>query len=231
MMNVGVLGTGYYLPTQILTNRDLEKMVDTSDEWIKTRTGIEERRIATDDVDTSDMAFEAAKQALAAANVSAEEIDLILVATVTPDTSFPSVSCVIQDKLGASNAAAMDVGAACAGFIYAMTTAEQFIKTKVYQKILVIGADKLSKITEWTDRNTCVLLGDGAGVVVMGEVSESRGILSFELGANGAGGPYLKEDKKGQPAPLDRKSTRLNSSHVAISYAVFCLKKKKNLIL
>src|SRR5699024_12096503 len=108
MMNVGVLGTGYYLPTQILTNRDLEKMVDTSDEWIKTRTGIEERRIATDDVDTSDMAFEAAKQALAAANVSAEEIDLILVATVTPDTSFPSVSCVIQDKLGASNAAAME---------------------------------------------------------------------------------------------------------------------------
>ncbi len=197
MMNVGVLGTGYYLPTQILTNRDLEKMVDTSDEWIKTRTGIEERRIATDDVDTSDMAFEAAKQALAAANVSAEEIDLILVATVTPDTSFPSVSCVIQDKLGASNAAAMDVGAACAGFIYAMTTAEQFIKTKVYQKILVIGADKLSKITDWTDRNTCVLLGDGAGAVVMGEVSESRGILSFELGANGAGGPYLKEDKKG----------------------------------
>lgn len=196
-MNVGVLGTGYYLPSQVMTNKDLEKIVDTTDEWIKTRTGIEERRLATDDVDTSDMALAAAEQALENANVLATDVDLILVATVTPDSSFPSVSCIIQDKLGATKAAAMDVGAACTGFIYGMITAEQFIKTKTYKKILVVGTDKLSKITDWTDRNTCVLLGDGAGAVVMGEVSEGRGILSFELGADGAGGSHLAEDKNG----------------------------------
>src|SRR5699024_1814620 len=138
---------------------DLEKIVDTSDEWIRTRTGIEERRIADDTIDTSDMAFYAAKSALEEANVSAETVDLILVATVTPDTPFPSVACLIQERLGASNAAAMDLGAACAGFIYGLVTAEQFIKTGVYQHVLVVGADKLSKIVDWSDRNTCVLLG------------------------------------------------------------------------
>lgn len=196
-MNVGVLGTGYYLPTQVMTNKDLEKIVDTTDEWIKTRTGIEERRLATDDIDTSDMALEAAKQALENANMLATEIDLILVATVTPDSSFPSVACIIQNQLGATHAAAMDIGAACTGFIYGMTTAEQFIKTGAYKNILIVGADKLSKITDWTDRNTCVLLGDGAGAVVMGQVAKGRGILSFELGANGAGGPHLEENKNG----------------------------------
>lgn len=194
-MNVGVLGTGQYLPTKVLTNKDLEKIVDTSDEWIKTRTGIEERRIATDDIDTSDMAFFAAQQALENANVSADEIDLILVATVTPDSSFPSVACIIQDKLGAYQAAAMDVSAACTGFIYGLVTGKQFIETKTYKKVLVVGVDKLSKITDWTDRNTCVLLGDGAGAAVLGEVSEGKGILSFELGANGAGGAQLKENE------------------------------------
>ena len=195
-MDIGVLGTGHYLPTNVLTNKDLEKMVDTTDEWIKSRTGIEERRIAGDDISTSDMAFFAAEQALEEANIKAEEIDLILVATVTPDTPFPSVACVIQDRLGASNAAAMDVSAACSGFMYAMITAKQFIETKSYKHILVVGAEKLSKITDWSDRNTCVLLGDGAGAAVIGEVSEGRGILSFELGANGAGGDHLYQDDK-----------------------------------
>ncbi|WP_087973312.1 beta-ketoacyl-ACP synthase III [Oceanobacillus rekensis] len=197
-MNVGVLGTGHYLPTKVVTNKDMEKIVDTNDEWIRTRTGIEERRLAEDDIDTSDMAYHAALGALEEAKVDAEDIDLILVATVTPDTPFPSVACMIQDRLGATKAAAMDISAACSGFMYGIITAKQFIETKAYKKILVVGAEKLSKITNWEDRGTCVLLGDGAGAVVIGEVSEGKGILSFELGANGAGGKelYQNEDNK-----------------------------------
>lgn len=196
-MNVGVLGTGHYLPSKVLTNKDLEKIVDTSDEWIKSRTGIEERRIAEDDMDTSDMAYYAAKQALEDANIKPEDIGLILVATVTGDISFPSVACMIQDKLGAKNAAAMDVSAACSGFMYGMITAKQFIESKAYQYVLVVGAEKLSKITDWSDRNTCVLFGDGAGAAILGEVSEGRGILSFELGADGAGAKHLYQEKGG----------------------------------
>lgn len=194
-MGVGIIGTGHYAPDNIVTNKDLEKMVDTTDEWIRSRTGIEERRIAKDDEDSSDMAFEAAKLALADANVTAEELDLILVATVTPDTPFPSVSCMIQEKLGATNAAAMDVSAACAGFMYGVITGQQFIQTGVYNHVLVIGVDKLSKITDWTDRNTCVLLGDGAGAAVLGKVSDDKGILSFELGSDGSGGKYLYQNE------------------------------------
>lgn len=193
-MGVGVLGVGHYVPEKILTNKDLEKIVDTNDEWIRTRTGIEERRIAEDDMDTSDMAFHAAQNALEDGNVKAADIDLILVATVTPDTPFPSVSCMLQDRLGATKAAAMDISAACSGFMYGMITAKQFIETKAYKNILVVGVEKLSKITDWSDRNTCVLLGDGAGAAVMGEVSEGKGILSFELGANGAGGKELYQN-------------------------------------
>lgn len=193
-MGVGFLGTGHYVPDNIVTNKDLEKIVDTTDEWIKSRTGIEERRIAKDE-ETSDMAFYAAENAMKNAGVTAAEIDLILVATVTADTTFPSVACMIQDRLGAKNAAAMDVAAACAGFMYGVITAQQFIEAKAYKKILVVGVDKLSKITDWTDRNTCVLLGDGAGAAVLGEVSEGRGILSFELGANGAGGKELYQNE------------------------------------
>lgn len=196
-MGIGVIGTGHYLPTKIVTNKDLEKIVDTSDEWIRTRTGIEERRIADDDINTSDMAFYAAKQAIEEANLEPEEIDLILVATVTPDTAFPSVATMIQDRLGASNAAAMDISAACSGFMYGMVTAKQFIETKTYKHILVVGVEKLSKITDWTDRNTCILFGDGAGAAVLGEVSEGKGILSFELGANGAGGKHLYQNEEG----------------------------------
>ncbi|MBU5468532.1 ketoacyl-ACP synthase III [Virgibacillus sp. MSJ-26] len=195
-MDVGLLGTGHYAPENVLTNADLEKMVDTSDEWITSRTGIEERRIATDDIDTSDMAYYAAKDALEEANVSAEDIDLILVSTVTPDTPFPSVSCMLQERLGATKAAAMDVSAACAGFMYGVVTGQQFIQTGVYKHVLVIGVEKLSKITDWSDRNTCVLFGDGAGAAVMGEVSEGKGILSFELGANGSGGEHLYQNDK-----------------------------------
>lgn len=193
-MNAGILGLGRYLPDKIVTNADLEKIMDTSDEWIRTRTGIEERRIAKDDIDTSDMAYEAAKAALENAKIRAEEIDLILVATVTPDQSFPSVACMIQEKLGAMKAAAMDVSAACAGFMYAMITAQQFIKTGAYKHVLIVGVEKLSKVTNWEDRNTAVLFGDGAGAVVLGPVSEGKGVLSFELGADGTGGKHLLQE-------------------------------------
>ncbi|MBR3119099.1 beta-ketoacyl-ACP synthase III [Oceanobacillus profundus] len=197
-MNVGILGTGHYLPTRVVTNKDLEKIVDTNDEWIRTRTGIEERRLAEDDIDTSDMAYHAALGALEEAAIDAADIDLILVATVTADTPFPSVACMVQERLGAMNAAAMDIGAACAGFMYGLITAKQFIETKAYKNVLVIGADKLSKIINWEDRSTCVLLGDGAGAAVVGEVTEGKGILSFELGANGSGGKDLYQNENDQ---------------------------------
>jgi 3-oxoacyl-[acyl-carrier-protein] synthase-3 len=194
-VGAGIIGIGRYVPEKVLTNFDLEKMMDTSDEWIRTRTGIEERRIAADDMDTSDMAYLAAKKALEDAEIAPQDIDLILVATVTPDRAFPSVACMLQERLGAVKAAALDISAACAGFIYGMVTASQFIDNGTYRYILIVGAEKLSKIMDWTDRNTAVLFGDGAGAVVMGPVSQGRGILSFELGADGTGGKHLYKDE------------------------------------
>ncbi|HET7629710.1 MAG TPA: beta-ketoacyl-ACP synthase III [Bacillales bacterium] len=194
-MNVGILGIGRYESEKVLTNKDLEGMMDTSDEWIRTRTGIEERRVAPEGVDTSDMSYEAAKKALDAAGLTAQELDLIIVATVTSDYPFPSVACMIQERLGAKQAAAFDIGAACAGFMYGMITAKQFIENGVYSKILIVGAEKLTKIIDWTDRSTAVLFGDGAGAVILGEVSEGKGILSFELGADGSGGKHLYQDE------------------------------------
>ncbi|WP_085521747.1 beta-ketoacyl-ACP synthase III [Tuberibacillus sp. Marseille-P3662] len=196
-MGAGVLGVGKFSPEKVLTNFDLEKMVDTSDEWIRTRTGIEERRIADDDTDTSDMAYYASVNAMKDAGVQAEDLDLILVATVTPDYPFPSVACLIQEKLGAWNAAAMDLSAACAGCMYGMITAKQFIESDTYKNILVVGVEKLSKITNWEDRNTAVLFGDGAGAVVMGPVTDGRGVLSFELGSDGSGAKELFQDEPG----------------------------------
>ncbi|NGY83280.1 ketoacyl-ACP synthase III [Bacillus megaterium] len=194
-MNAGVLGIGRYVPEKVVTNLDLKKVMDTSDEWIRTRTGIQERRIAADNEDTSDLAYKAAVEALHKANVEAEDIDMIIVATVTPDQPFPTVSCMLQEKLGAKKAASYDVSAACAGFMYGMITAKQFIETNAYKHILVVGVEKLSKITDWDDRNTAVLFGDGAGAVVMGPVSEGRGILSFELGSDGTGGKHLFQNE------------------------------------
>ncbi|CDQ21035.1 3-oxoacyl-[acyl-carrier-protein] synthase III [Halobacillus karajensis] len=190
-MNAGFLGVGHFAPEKVLTNKDLEKIVDTSDEWIRTRTGIEERRIASEDMDTSDMALRAAEEALKDANLEAKDLDMIMVATVTPDTPFPSVATMLQHRLGANKVAAMDLSAACAGFMYGVIAAKQFIETNAYKNILVVGVEKLSKITDWSDRNTCVLFGDGAGAAVIGPVSEGKGILSFELGSDGTGGPHL----------------------------------------
>ncbi|WP_404350679.1 ketoacyl-ACP synthase III [Sutcliffiella horikoshii] len=194
-MNAGILGIGRYVPEKILTNADLEKMVDTTDEWIKTRTGIEERRIATDDVDTSHMAYFAAEKALKDAGITAEELDMIIVATVTPDNPFPSVACMIQERLGAKKACAFDMSAACAGFMYGIITAKQFVEAGTYKHVLVVGVEKLSKIVDWEDRNTAVLFGDGAGATIIGPVSEGRGILSFELGADGTGAKHLYQDE------------------------------------
>ncbi|MGG1573311.1 beta-ketoacyl-ACP synthase III [Fictibacillus sp. NRS-1165] len=194
-MNAGIIGLGAYVPEKVLTNFDLEKMVDTSDEWIRTRTGIEERRIAADDVNTSHMSEHAAREALKDAELNAEDIDLIVVATVTPDNPFPSVACLIQERLGAVNAVSMDISAACSGFMYGMVIAKQFIESGTYKNVLVVGAEKLSKITDWSDRNTAVLFGDGAGAAVMSKVSEGRGILSFELGSDGRGAKHLYQDE------------------------------------
>lgn len=194
-MNAGIVGIGRYLPEKIVTNADLEKIMDTSDEWIRSRTGIEERRIADDNTNTSDMGFAAAQKAIEDAGITPEDIDLILVATVTPDQPFPSVACMLQERLGAKKAAAMDVSAACAGFMYGIITGKQFVESGAYKYVLVVGVEKLSKITDWNDRNTAVLFGDGAGAVIVGEVSENRGILSFELGADGTGAKHLYQDE------------------------------------
>ena len=196
MKGIGIIGVGAFVPDHVVTNHDLEKIVDTSDEWVRSRTGIEERRIASDDMDTSHMPIITAKHALENANIEASEIDLILVATVTPDYAFPSVACMVQEALGVKNIPAMDLSAACSGFVYALVTATQFIETNTYRNVLVIGSEKFSKVVDWTDRNTSVLFGDGAGAVVLGEVREDRGILSFDLGADGTGGKHLLIDQK-----------------------------------
>ncbi|BDH60886.1 3-oxoacyl-[acyl-carrier-protein] synthase 3 protein 1 [Lysinibacillus sp. PLM2] len=189
-MNAGIISISKYVPDKVITNFDLEKTIDTSDEWIRTRTGIEERRIAEGE-ETSDLAYKAAQKALESAEITADQVGLILVATVTPDRAFPSVACQIQERLEAKNAAAMDVSAACSGFIYALATAKQFVESNTYDYVLIVGVEKLSKITDWNDRNTAVLFGDGATAAVIGKVSEGRGILSFELGADGTGGKHL----------------------------------------
>jgi len=190
--SVGIIGLGSYVPEKIVTNHDLEKIVDTTDEWIVSRTGIKERRIAEEQVATSDLAIKAAERAMLDAGISPEEIDLIIVATATPDMMFPSVACLVQDKIGAVNAAAFDLSAGCSGFVYALVVGSQFVGNGLYKKVLVIGAETLSKILDWTDRNTCVLFGDGAGAAVLSEVEEGYGILGMELGADGSGGDYLK---------------------------------------
>lgn len=204
--SVGIIGIGTYVPEKVVTNADLEKIVETSDEWIVDRTGIRERRIVDSDTATSDLAACAAEKALADAGVTADEIDLIIVATATPDMFFPSTACLVQDKIKASKAAAFDLSAGCSGFVYGLVTGSQFIQTGLYKKVLIIGAETLSKILDWTDRNTCVLFGDGAGAVVLGEVPSGYGILGAELGADGSGGDLLKVPAGGSRLPATSES-------------------------
>jgi 3-oxoacyl-[acyl-carrier-protein] synthase-3 len=209
---VGIIGLGSYVPQRIMTNKDLEQTMDTSDEWIVERTGIHERRVAAEHEATSDLATKAAQKALEDANVTAAEIDLIIVATGTSDMAFPATACLVQDNLKAINAAAFDISAACSGFIYALVTGSQFIKTGIYRKVLVIGAETLSRITNWNDRNTGMLFGDGAGAAVLGETREGYGILGVDLGADGSGGELLKVPAGGSLHPATAE-TVLQKQH------------------
>src|ERR1700719_1146255 len=185
LRTVSIIGTGSYVPEKVLTNADLSRMVDTSDEWITTRTGIKERRVAAKDETTSDMAAKAALQALEQAKVKPEDVDLILVATATPDMLFPATACFVQKKIGAKKAACLDVSAACAGFLFGIEIAQQFITSHTHDTVLVIGAEKLTSITNWTDRNTCVLFGDGAGAAVLQHRGRAHGVISTHIGSDG----------------------------------------------
>ena len=194
-MNVGIKGFGAYAPEKVVDNAYFESFLETSDEWISKMTGIKERRWASEDQDTSDLAFEASKKAIEDAGITPADIDMIIVASATGDMPFPSVANILQEKLGTRKVPTMDQLAACSGFMYSMITAKQYVQSGDYKNILVVGADKLSKITDLTDRSTAVLFGDGAGAVVIGEVSEGRGIISYEMGSDGNGGKYLYLNK------------------------------------
>ncbi|WIV10825.1 beta-ketoacyl-ACP synthase III [Proteiniborus sp. MB09-C3] len=205
---VGIIGTGSYVPEKVITNFDLEKIVETSDEWIRARTGIKERRILDTDKGSSFMAIEAAKKALENAKISPEDIDMIIVATVTPDMMFPSTACLVQESLKCKNAAAFDLEAACSGFLYGLSVAYSFVSSGIYKNILLIGADALSRITDWTDRNTCVLFGDGAGAAIISEVPEGKGVLGLDLGADGEGKNLLKLVAGGSLMPATEKTVK-----------------------
>jgi 3-oxoacyl-[acyl-carrier-protein] synthase-3 len=192
MATVGIIGTGMFVPSNVLTNADVQQYVDTTDEWIRTRTGIVERRIAAPDEAASDLAVVAAQRAMVQAGVEASDIDCIIVATMTPDMMCPSTACLVQARIGAHRAAAFDLSAACSGFVYALAMASQCIATGMYRHVLVIGAEVLSRVTDYTDRNTCILFGDGAGAVVLGQTDGGRGFRAFSLGADGHGAPLLR---------------------------------------
>ena len=207
MKRVGIIGVGKYLPKRVLSNRDLEKTVDTSDEWITTRTGIKERRLVSSHEAASDLAINAAKEALKDAGIKPRDLDLIIVATITPDMQFPSTACFVQAALGAKNAVCFDISAACAGFVYAIIVAQQFIAQGTYKNALVVGTEVLSAITDWQDRNTCVLFGDGAGAAVLSEVrSTSTGILSTYLGGDGSMADLLMLPGGGSRNPATHKT-------------------------
>lgn len=180
-----IISTGSYAPEKILTNFDLEKMVETTDEWITERTGIKERRIVNGNQTASDLAYEASKVALERASLKAGDIDLLITATITGDMPFPSTACILQDKIGAKNAAAFDLNAACSGFLYGLYVADSFIRSGMHKRILVVGTEVLSTITDWEDRTTCVLFGDGAGAVVVEPTEEDRGIISMSINSDG----------------------------------------------
>jgi len=214
-----IIGTGSAAPERVLTNLDLEKMVDTSDEWIRTRTGIRERRVADENTATSDLAAQAARRALEDTNLGIADLDMIMVATVTPDTNFPSTACLVQDKIGAKRAAVLDIGAACSGFIYGLSLARSLIDMGEYGTILVIGAETLTKITDWQDRNTCVLFGDGAGAAILQAGDKNRGILATHLGGDGSLGSLLI---------LPAGGSRLPASHQTVDEKLHYIKMAGN---
>jgi 3-oxoacyl-[acyl-carrier-protein] synthase-3 len=216
----GIIGTGIYVPPRVLTNFDLEKMVDTSDEWIRTRTGIIERRIAEEGVASSDLGIEAAKAAIEDAGIDPKEIDLILTATITPDMAFPSTACWIQKALPTTrHLPAFDLSAACSGFVYGLEVGRAFINSGIYRTVLLVACETLSKITDWSDRSTCVLLADGAGAVVLGEVKEGYGIIGSRLAADGRAGELLW---------LPGGGSRNPSTHKTIDEGLHYIKMKGN---
>ena len=219
MIHARITGTGSYAPAKIITNHDLEKLVDTSDDWITERTGIKERRVVEKGQATSDLAYEASRKALKAAGLGANELDLILIATTTPDMLMPNLGCVLQNKLGAKKAAAFDIYAACSGFLYGMSVADAFIKSGMYKNILLVGAEVLSRFVDWEDRTTCILFGDGAGAVVLQRHSGKRGVLSTHLHSDGSLGDLLYLPAGGSQHP---------ASHETIHKRMHFIKMKGN---
>jgi 3-oxoacyl-[acyl-carrier-protein] synthase-3 len=212
-LSASIIGTGSYVPEKVLSNADLERLVETNDEWIVSRTGIRERRIAAPEQTTSDLAAEAAKAAMLNAGVSPEELDMIIVATVTPDMFFPSTACFVQTKIGAKNAVCFDVSAACSGFLFALETARQFIASGARKTILVIGAEKLSTIVDWSDRNTCVLFGDGAGAAILRHKPGARGVIHTHMGSDGRQSEilYIPGGACRTPVTAENAPLRLNT--------------------
>lgn len=219
LYQAGIVGTGMYIPAKVLTNADLEKMVETSDEWITSRVGIKERHIAAPGETTSTMGAQAARQALADAHVSPEEVDLIITATITPDLPWPATACFIQQEIGAKRAAAFDIEAACTGFIYALTLARAFIAAGKYRTVLVVASETLSRITDWQDRNTAVLFGDAAGAAVLQRVESPRGILATHLAADGTKGELLE---------LPGGGSRHPATHETLNQGMHTMKMKGN---
>ena len=212
-LSASIIGTGSYVPEKILSNADLERLVETNNEWIVTRTGIRERHIAAEEQTTSDMAAEAAKAAMLNAGVTPDEIDMIIVATVTPDMFFPSTACFVQTKIGAKKAVCFDVSAACSGFLFALETARQFIVSGARKTVLVIGAEKLSTIVDWSDRNTCVLFGDGAGAAILRHRPRAQGIIHTHMGSDGGQSDILYIPGGGcrTPVTAENAALRLNT--------------------
>ena len=215
--NAGIIGIGVCLPEKVLTNADLTRIIDTNDEWIRERTGIRERRIAEESQAASDLGVIAAQRALAQAGVSADEVELIIVATATADMQFPSTACIIQERLGLKNTPAFDVTAGCTGFIYALTIGNQFIANGFYRTVLVIGTEVLSKVTNWTDRETCILLADGAGAAVLRPAEPGYGILAMKLGADGAGGKDLLLPAGGSRMPVTPELIEANQNKLQMN--------------
>lgn len=214
---VGIVGLGTWLPNKIITNEDLTKLVDTSDEWILTRTGIAERRQASAAEAASDLGTRAAHKALVDADLKPEEIDLIIVATITPDMFFPSTACIIQKNLGAVNAAAFDISAACSGFLYALSVGSQFIAAGTYDTVLVVATEVLTKVVNWEDRNTCILFGDGAGAAVLKPVEKHHGFLSFDLGADGTGCDCLQIPAGGSRKPTSALTVQNKEHYIGMN--------------
>lgn len=218
---IRITGTGSALPQKVLTNKELSKIVDTSDEWITSRTGIKERRIAGQDTATSDLSIEAAKKAIAAAEIDPKSIDVIIVSTCTPDYLFPSTACLVQKAIGATQAAAFDVSAACSGFIYGLAVGKGLLQSGTHNKALIIGADLLSKFTDWKDRSTCVLFGDGAGAIILENDSTGKSkaptIVSIDFGADGSETNILKIPGGGSRHPISEKGFNGNAPYIQMN--------------